>query len=84
MARRNPNDKRRLNQNDLDGIWEASTDRVTSAAFRTPRRMTRDEIIAVIKQKNGYRWWRIQYDYRWLRKQMKKLGQNPDEARELL
>jgi len=83
MARRN-SDKRRLNENDLDGIWEASTDRVTHAAFRVTRRMTRDEIVVAIKQKNSYRWWRIQMDYRWLRKQMKKLGQNPDDARELL
>lgn len=74
---------RRLNDDDFEGMWEAATDRVTDA-FRKPRKMTREEIIAFVKQSNSYRWWRLQHDYKWLKRQMKKLGQNPDDARELL
>jgi len=80
MARRN-SDKEPMSDDEFDDIWASATDRVYQPYIR---RMTRDEIIAKIKQKNGYRWWRIQYDYRWLRRQVKKLGQNPDDARELL
>lgn len=46
--------------------------------------MTREQIIEYLERKNYYRWWRLRHDYKWLRKQMKKLGQNPDDARELL
>jgi len=76
MARRKANKPRRLTEEDYVGFFEA-TERRTGP-------MTRDQIIEAIRQKNPYRWWRIQYDYRWLKKQVKKLGLNPDDARELL
>lgn len=57
--------------------WFAAADRRTDP-------LSRDELIVEIKKRNPHRWWRIQYDYKWLRRQMKRLGQNPDDARELL
>lgn len=43
-----------------------------------------DEIIAYLNSKNWYRWWRIGQDYRWVKKQLKKLGVSPERARNLL
>ena len=68
--------KRRLDDGDIDAFMDA--------AERRMRPITRDEIREHMRRKNGWRWWRLQHDYRWLRKQMKKLGLNPDDARELL
>lgn len=67
---------RRLREEDVIAFYEASDKRRPA--------LGRDEIITIIRGKNSYRWWRIQHDYKWLRKQMRKLGQNPDDARELL
>lgn len=79
MVRRNrsgPGDKRPLTESEVFSL-QLAVDKRTG-----PR--DRSQIIAQIKAKNSYRWWRIQYDYRWLRKQMRKMGYNPDEAKDLL
>lgn len=68
--------KRQLRDEDILGFYEA-------ADARKPM-MTRDEVIAHLKRKNSHRMWRIGYDYRWMQKELKKLGMNPDDARELL
>lgn len=70
------NKKRPLREEDVLGFFEATEHRSAP--------MTRDQVIAAIEKKNSYRWWRIRHDYKWLKRQMKKLGQNPDDARELL
>lgn len=61
----------------IDSFFEA-------ADSRKARPVDRDGIIDLIKSKNSYRWWRLNHDYKWLRKEMKRLGYNPDDARELL
>lgn len=76
MIFKRQNQKRRLNDEDVLGFFTAADSR--SGA------MTRDEVIAAIEKRNAYRLWRIRHDFKWLQKQMKKLGQNPDDARELL
>ena len=50
--------------------------------IRRPR--TRDEIIREIQRHSRHRWWRINRDYRWLKKRMKKMGYSPDDAKDLL
>jgi hypothetical protein len=45
---------------------------------------TRADIIAELKRRNPHRWWRVNHDYRWLKRRMKKMGYNPDDAKELL
>jgi hypothetical protein len=73
------NEKKRLDDEMVDSFFSAADER---NRHRRPR--NRDELIELIKRDNSYRWWRLQHDYNWLRKQMKKHGYNPDEARELL
>lgn len=72
---RDPN-PRLLDDGDVDSFFAA-------AEARRPQ-LTREQIIAKIEARNPHRWWRIQYDYKWLCKQMKRMGLNPDDARELL
>jgi len=69
-------DKRKVQPDEMEGWFEASELRIPA--------QTRDSIIARIKEQNSYRWWRLNHDYKWLKRQMKKMGLNPDEARELL
>ena len=54
-----------------------------SADKRTGPRTT-EEIVEIIKARNGYRLWRLRKDYKWLQKEMRRLGYNPDDAKELL
>ena len=67
---------RRLKEEDVDMFLEATEQR--------PKPKNRDQIIEAIKANNAYRWWRLNRDYQWLRKRMKKMGYSPDDARELL
>lgn len=67
---------RTLNDADYVGFFEAADRRV--------KPKTREQMIAYIESRNAFRWWRLKHDYKWLKKQCKKMGLNPDEARELL
>ena len=75
MARRNPV-PRKLNEDDVFSFN-------LSAQKRMPVR-TRQDIMAHMERKNGWRWWRLKHDYKWLQREMRKLGYNPDEAKDLL
>lgn len=75
-SRRQRPQPRRLDDGDWSAFMEAASDR------RKP--MSREQIIEAVKARNPHRWWRLQWDYKWLEKQMKRLGQNPEDARELL
>jgi hypothetical protein len=48
------------------------------------RPRTREDIIEAIKKQNSSRWWRLNHDFKWLKRRMKKMGLSPDDARELL
>lgn len=76
MARKAPR-ARKLEVADVDSFMDAADRR------RIPPQ-TKEQVIEIIKKKNSYRWWRLRHDYKWLRRQMKKLGLSPDDARELL
>lgn len=67
---------RTLDDTDLDYFW--------SAANTRRRALTRDEIIAYLEMRNPTRMWSLRRNYRWVQKQMKKMGLNPEDARELL
>ncbi len=45
---------------------------------------TRAKIRDFFQARNRWRWNRLQRDYAWLRKEMKKVGLNPEDARYLL
>ncbi len=68
--------KRALRDEDVIEFFAAADNRTGSK--------TREQILADLERKNSYRMWRIRHDFKWLKKQMKKMGQNPEDARELL
>jgi len=61
-----------------------SEDAAPSLTVNVDKRASRDDIIAAVKANNSYRWWRLNHDYRWLRKRLKKMGLDPDQAKDLL
>lgn len=70
------NKPRKATEDDIAGWFEAAE------MQRGPK--TRAAIIAALERKNKYRMWRLRYDYRWLQKQLKRMGLNPEDAKELL
>lgn len=59
------------------------TDWLLQAAMR-PAPFERESVLLKIKARNSYRLWRIQHDMKWLRKEVKRLGYDPELAKELL
>lgn len=55
-----------------------------AASEKRPQQMTIDLLQAKLKRKNPVRWNRLQSDMRWMRRQMVRMGRNPDDARWLL
>lgn len=68
--------KRKLDEADIELF-------VAAAEARRPMK-TRDEVIALLERKNQWRMWRLRKDFKWLQKQLKRMGYNPEEARDLL
>ena len=68
-----------LQQDDIDSWMSAADER-----SRKPSPSTQDEIVKAIRKRNFVRWWRLKRDYKWLCKEMKRLGLNPEDARFLL
>lgn len=58
--------------------WEQAQDERMIQPLK-PR--TRDEVRNAIKYRNPVRWWQIQRDFSYLRREMKRLGLNPEDAR---
>lgn len=76
MILKRKSQKRPLTSNDIERWLKAADSR--SGPYSA------DEIVAYIKAKNPHRWWRINYDVRWMKKQMARLGLNPEDWKELL
>ena len=68
---------RKLTDEDIDGFYAA-------AEKRPMKERTIVNIQEEIKLKNPVRWNRMQRDLKWLKKQMRKMGLNPEEARWVL
>lgn len=71
---------RDLNEQDILGWNTALDDRETSPM--KPR--TREEVRTLIRAINPIKWRQIQKDIRWVEKQMRKHGLNPDDWRYVL
>jgi len=71
-----PHPPRAMTASDIDA-WLLAADKRTS-----PR--SRNQIIASIKAQNSYRWWRLNHDIKWIKRQMKKAGLSPDDWKDLL
>lgn len=48
------------------------------------RERKRKDIQTTIRESNPIRWARLQRDYRWVQRRMKKMGLNPEDARWIL
>ena len=56
-----------------------------AAAMEQPRSpRTMESLREDVRRRNPVRWRRLQRDIRWVRKEMKRLGLNPDEWRWIL
>lgn len=75
-----PNEPRPLTDQDLAG-WDASLD-VRAEMQLKPR--TVEGVRALIRHKNPIRWKQFQNNHKWVQKEMKKMGLNPEDARYLL
>lgn len=74
------NTRRRLTDEDHDMWQEAATLR----EMDPPPPRTIEEVRAKLKASNPVRWWYLKRDFAWAKRQMKKLGLNPEDARWLL
>lgn len=54
----------------------------TATETAPPRNL--EQLRYIIRQENPVRWWRLQADLKWIKRVMKKLGYNPEDARWLL
>lgn len=53
----------------------------TKPAIKAP---DKNEAIRILRQKNFVRMSRMEKDFRWMKREMKKMGLNPEDARYLL
>ena len=51
---------------------------------RKIRPRTADAIRLELRRRNYVRYWRLQRDFKWMQKEMKRMGLNPEDARNLL
>ena len=68
---------RELNNGDI-------VDWTTAGDHRKPTLRSKEQIIHAIKSKNSYRWFEYKRQRRWVQKQMRKLGLDPDDEKWLL
>lgn len=73
---RKPVEPRKLNTDDRLA-WETALDQ--------PRpEKTVESIRRLMRNRNPVRWHQVQRDFKWLQRQMKKAGLNPEDARYIL
>lgn len=77
--RKSRNQRRSLNDEDRISWADAQDRRETAAEIRT-----REDVRALLRQRNPIKWMQIQRDIRWVEKEMKKMGLNPEDARSVL
>lgn len=68
----------RVTDEELIG-WDAAAD-----GRKPPKPATIEEVRAALRRINPVKWHNVQSDYRWVQKQMKKMGLNPEDARFIL
>jgi len=73
------NQRRDLTEADRLSWYDAGTSRSRGPADRTVQ-----DVQALIRNRNPVRWRQFKSHYRWVQKEMKKLGLNPEDARYLL
>lgn len=76
----NPKKPRNLTEDDRLG-WDDAMDQRQKSPLQ-PR--TVQDVQRLIRNRNPLRWHGIQKDFKWVQKEMKKLGLNPEDARYIL
>lgn len=71
--------RRNLTPVDRNGWADAQDSR---AMDKGPK--DQESIRNLIRNRNPVRWWQLQRDFKWVQKEMKRLGLNPEDARFLL
>lgn len=74
-----PPEPRRLTVQDLTAFQDAQDERFSK---RELRRI--EDVRAEISKVNPVKFWQMRRDFKWLQRQMKKLGLNPEDARYIL
>lgn len=62
--------------------WADEQDKRGHRVSRTPQNL--GEVRKLIKHRNPLRWMQLQRDFKWVQKEMKRLGLNPEDARYIL
>jgi hypothetical protein len=70
---------RNLTEADRIGWADAQDSRESSMKPRTTQ-----DVRALVRNRNPIKWAQLQGNYRWLQKEMKKMGLNPEDARYIL
>lgn len=68
--------KRQPTDDEVDGWFEAADNR------RGP--ISNMEILAYLESRSSFRMWRLRHDLKWARKQVARLGVDPERLRNLL
>lgn len=71
---------RDLTDEDRAGWADAQDARMSSPM----RPKTMEDVQRLIRNRNPIRWRQVRRDFRWVQKEMKKLGLNPEDARFIL
>lgn len=74
-----PSTRRPLTEDDVSDFERAAADR-----DKTMKPKTRDQVRSAMFAKNPVRMARIESDFRWMQRQMKKFDLNPEDARHVL
>lgn len=77
-----PNELHRATDEELVG-WNDALDMRENTAYSRIPLQTREDVIRAVRRTNPIKYGQIMRDYKWLQKQMKKLGLNPEDARYL-
>lgn len=59
--------------------WDTALNQQTRGQQRTHA-----QVREMLKQRNRLRWWGMQRDFKWLQREMERMGLNPEDARYLL
>lgn len=73
------NKPRDLTEADRLGWYDAGDEREKSIKPRTVQ-----DVQSLIRNRNPVRWRQLQGHYKWLQKEMKRIGLNPEDARYIL
>jgi len=77
-ASKESNERRDLTEEDRLGWYDAGTSR------KGPADRTIQDVRALVRNRNPVRWRQLQKNFKWVQKEMRKLGLNPEDARYLL